>query len=132
MNEQLSLFPLEPVPVPVPAVKEPEPKKRNANPQVWTVINGQEITYSFRQAVVKWCGKQCDPARVFYRAMASGAKNPMGWIREGFKRPEEYCYRACKAEYDDPKAVHAWIKDEWERKNGTSTMSIGEILRGMK
>ena len=126
MVEQLSLFPEPTVEEKPEPEKEPAPKRST---QVWTVINGQDIPYSFRQSVVQFCGKSCDPARVFYRAMASGAKNPMGWIREGFKKPEEYAFKACKDEYDNPKVVHAWIFDEWNKGTVKGFSSIKDILK---
>ena len=95
---------------------------------LWHTINGVEISYAFRQSVIKFAGTQTDPARVFFRAEHSGAKNPIAWIRAGLKAPDYYALKACAEEYE-PRQFQQWKDKVWDKLKGP--VKLSDILKGV-
>ena len=72
-------------------------------------INGVDIPYSFRERVVNMChGDRFLAGRLFYRAMAAKAKNPIRWLSAGICKG--YAYSGCRDEDDNPGKVKEWVE----------------------
>lgn len=89
--------------------------------QIWGKINGADLTWP---AVIRIC-KACeainvDPARVFFRAEESNAKNPIAWIVKGLKGPDWYALKSVSAEYQY-RVFEDWRKAVWTKSKNKGT-----------
>jgi len=102
------------------------------NSKTFTLSN-QVIPWPFYKWVVKTSGSHENAQKFFLRAVKANADNIVAWIRTGIVR-NGWCWKACKAEYDDPKGCHKWIEDTFHSaKPGASKIDdvVGQYFETM-
>jgi len=97
----------------------------------WTTISGLPISYAYRQRVINAVKDEQLAARVFFRCIEKGAKDPIRWIAAGIKAG--YAYASCEAEYQKG-AFKDWYDTVWNQpvgKRQRGPEQLKSILKGM-
>jgi hypothetical protein len=115
-------------PEPTPAFgghKKVEPENKNTA----FIINGERITWAYRQSVLNRVKDIYIMGRIFYRAHIKARQGGIiAWIEEGLKGPNNYALLPIEEESISVGVIQNWIDKNILKYKNDGTQTIGEIL----